>query len=76
MYITPDCLKKSQQIKQIYLSDGSEINCKLSKPIDDSVLHELNNLFVGIKKQMEQDPTFDYLGTIAQTLESYGLNNI
>ena len=75
MYVTKDSLKKSEQIIKVYLSD-SVLDCKLLKPIDDIILHELNNQLNKIKFQMDHEPTFDYLGTIAQILKLYNLDNI
>jgi hypothetical protein len=75
LYVTKDSLKKSEQIIKVYLSD-SVLDCKLLKPIDDIILDELNNQFNKIKFQMDHEPTFDYLGTIAQILKSYNLDNI
>lgn len=76
LYITQDTLKKSKQIIQVYLLDGSTIDCKLEKPIDDLTLANLNLKLSEIKFQMDQDPTFDYLDTIKKLLEEFSLNNI
>jgi hypothetical protein len=76
LYVTKDSLKKSKQITKVYLSDGIVFDTKLSKPIDDTTLDKLNNEFNKIKLQMDNDSTFDYLGTIAQILKSYELDNI
>lgn len=73
LYVTTDSLKKSQQITQVYLLDGVVLQTKLSKPIDDQTLNQLNQDLNKIKLQMDLDPTFDYLGTIGELLKSYSL---
>jgi hypothetical protein len=78
MYVTKDTLKKSEQITEVYLSNEilEVLDCKLLKPIDDIILNKLNNQFNKIKLQMDNEPTFDYLGEITRILKSYNLDNI
>ena len=76
LYITKDCLKKSEQIIQLYLSDDHIIDCKLVKPINDTILEELNKELDNIKNQMDLDNSFDYLGSIQKLLKDYGLDNL
>jgi hypothetical protein len=72
LYITIDSLKKSRQLPQI-LTVGGIIDTKLQKTISDQQLGELNEQFDQIKKQIDNNDVFDYLGTIKKLLTQYNL---
>ena len=46
------------------------------KPINDTILEELNKELDNIKNQMDLDNSFDYLGSIQKLLKDYGLDNL